>query len=671
MRIRFALLSTAACLAIASGARAQSVNYGQLEQFFGEPVTTSATGSPQKATDAPANMEIINTDEIRRSGAVDIPDVLRFVAGIDVRRYSQGDADVSVRGSNQAMNPRLLVLINGRQVFSDDYGYTVWDTIPVALEEIRQIEVVRGPSSALFGFNAVAGVINIVTFDPLADSVNSVTARGGTDGYGGGSAVGTFHWGDTAGLRLSASGYRSSEPAPRNQSPVGAADYNVSPYSRKFVADGRVQLAPNVEVSFEGTSAQSDQAFMVAGNSYLADVLALTNSGKVGLAADTSLGLLDLTAYRNDQHLTLASAALGNSTLNNVSYVVQGSDLFKLGTDHTVRVGVEYRNNSLESVIANGTVGYEDYAASAMWNWQILPDLTLTNSLRIDHLAWHRTDPVLPVSLYSVSDYNNSSFTQPSYNSGLVYKVSEQGTIRLLAAMGVQAPSLIAAGIQAPISVGGHLIGSADGNPNLHPTKVTNYEIDYDHALPSLHSILRTAFFVEQARDVISPIESVPTSLPFFTQATRNIGQSRTVGGEIGIKGELNGWRWNASYSLARVKDQLAGSYSLTTPNAVDYADASPTSIIIGGFGYSVGKWEADVAARWQTGYSDFRSNDASVVQPYRIGSYLTSTVRVGYKLLDSLQVAVTAEQLNQASIIQSAGLPVDRRVLFSLGAQF
>ena len=68
-----------------------------------------------------------------------------------------------------AVQPRLLVLINGRQVYLDDYGRTAWQTLPVQIDEIRQIEVVKGPNSALFGFNAMGGVINIITFDPLAD----------------------------------------------------------------------------------------------------------------------------------------------------------------------------------------------------------------------------------------------------------------------------------------------------------------------------------------------------------------------------------------------------------------------------------------------------------------------------------------------------------------------
>jgi outer membrane receptor for ferrienterochelin and colicins len=86
----------------ASGAQAQTMDYGSLEQLFGEPVTTSAIGSPQKATEAPVNMEIITAEDIRRSGAHDIPGVLRHVPGVDVLPWTNSDEDVGVRGYHQA-----------------------------------------------------------------------------------------------------------------------------------------------------------------------------------------------------------------------------------------------------------------------------------------------------------------------------------------------------------------------------------------------------------------------------------------------------------------------------------------------------------------------------------------------------------------------------------------
>src|SRR5690606_15436990 len=128
----------------------------------------------------PATMVIITAEQIRRSGAVDIPGVLQHVTGVDVLRWTNSGADVGVRGYNKVFSPRQLVLINGRQVYADYYGYTDWTTLPVELGEIRQIELVKGPDSALFGFNAVGGVINIITFAPQHDAVNFVEVRAGT-----------------------------------------------------------------------------------------------------------------------------------------------------------------------------------------------------------------------------------------------------------------------------------------------------------------------------------------------------------------------------------------------------------------------------------------------------------------------------------------------------------
>ena len=122
----WALFLALLCLELSAtvmNARAQSVDHGALEQLFGEPVTTSATGKPQKVSEVPANMEIITQEDIRRSGADNIPDILQFITGMDVRRFGFGETSVAVRGLNRAMNARLLVLVNGRQVYQDDYGY--------------------------------------------------------------------------------------------------------------------------------------------------------------------------------------------------------------------------------------------------------------------------------------------------------------------------------------------------------------------------------------------------------------------------------------------------------------------------------------------------------------------------------------------------------------------
>ena len=111
-RARTALAAGACCLAWTVSARAQVVDYGSLEELFGEPVTTSATGSPRRASQVPANMEIITAEDIRRSGADNLPDILRLVPGIDVRRYGFAAAEGQAR-REAAMPPfgRLAAVI--------------------------------------------------------------------------------------------------------------------------------------------------------------------------------------------------------------------------------------------------------------------------------------------------------------------------------------------------------------------------------------------------------------------------------------------------------------------------------------------------------------------------------------------------------------------------------
>ena len=104
------LLKVTVCavpLLAASGARAQIVDYGELEDLFGEPVTTSATGKPQKVSDVTANMVIITQDQIRQSGADNIPDALQYVTGLNFRRNGVAEPDLAIRGYDTPWNPRL------------------------------------------------------------------------------------------------------------------------------------------------------------------------------------------------------------------------------------------------------------------------------------------------------------------------------------------------------------------------------------------------------------------------------------------------------------------------------------------------------------------------------------------------------------------------------------
>ena len=535
----FAGVSALAITAVSFPASAQSVDYGSLEQLYGESVTTSATGKPQKVSEVPANMEIITQDDIRRSGADNIPDILQFVTGLGIRRNAFADAAVSVRGYGQAINARLLVLLNGRQVYVDDYGYVPWQTIPVALDEIRQIEVVKGPNSALFGFNAVGGVINIITYDPLYDSAGAITARTGTQRLTSGSVFDTVHIGPDVGVKATAGGYMAHEfsnpyTLPRTLNP-----------EQGFVnADSKVRLAPGVIATLSASSVTANNLGVGSPGSILQRYYR-TNSVAAGISGDSPIGALALNMYRNGLEFD-STAGTGGATnfWNNQVYVVQGSDVVRLNADHTLRLGLEYRNNNLDApIFVNRSVGYQVVSGSAMWDWQINPQISLTNAVRFDHLMLNHSGLAVLADGFTNAQFNNRTIDEPSFNSGLVYRPTDLDTIRITAARGVQVPSLLQFGL------------AGNGNPNLEPTIVMNYEADYDRALPVIDSVLRTAVFYQTNTDLlaignVSPNVLAPNGR--LARISNNIGSSDETGLEIGIKGHSpSGFRWNASYTYS------------------------------------------------------------------------------------------------------------------------
>ena len=248
-----AALALMASALSAQPAASQGVDRSALESLFGEPVTTSATGKPQRASDVPVAMDIITAEQIGRSGARDIPEVLARFTSLDVQQYNTADYNVTARGYAAPNTPRMLVLVNGRQVYRDDYGRVSWQNIPVQLSEIRQIEVVRGPNSALFGFNAGAGVINIITFDPAFDRVSNLVTRFGNGEYRELSGVVSAPLGAGSGLRLSA-GLREEQAWRRGYGELdGLLDSGRDPRRGQVAGEATFRLAEGVRLSFDAS----------------------------------------------------------------------------------------------------------------------------------------------------------------------------------------------------------------------------------------------------------------------------------------------------------------------------------------------------------------------------------------------------------------------------------
>lgn len=129
---------------------------------------------------SPAAVFVITNEMIRRSGATCVPEALRLAPGVDVARINANMWAITIRGFNGPFSRKLLVLIDGRAVYSPVFGGVFWDTQNVLLEDVDRIEVIRGSGATMWGSNAMNGVINIIT-KKAADSQGAyVTAGGGT-----------------------------------------------------------------------------------------------------------------------------------------------------------------------------------------------------------------------------------------------------------------------------------------------------------------------------------------------------------------------------------------------------------------------------------------------------------------------------------------------------------
>lgn len=156
-----------AALSLAPAARASGLVDGDIADLtleqLNEIVITSVSRHEEKLGHAAASIYIISATDIRRSGVRSLPEALRLAPNLEVARVDARNYAISARGFNSPFANKLLVLIDGRSVYSPFFSAVFWDAQGVVMEDIERIEVISGPGSTLWGVNAVNGVINIIT----------------------------------------------------------------------------------------------------------------------------------------------------------------------------------------------------------------------------------------------------------------------------------------------------------------------------------------------------------------------------------------------------------------------------------------------------------------------------------------------------------------------------
>ncbi|RPI20118.1 MAG: TonB-dependent receptor, partial [Acidobacteria bacterium] len=193
-------------LAVAVPAHAQRGRQEKLERMtlpeLLDMKVTSVSKKEEKSFRTPAAVFVVTNEEIRRSGARNIPDALRLVPGVQVAQIDANKWAISIRGFNHRFANKLLVLIDGRSVYTPIFSGVYWGLQDLLLEDIERIEVIRGPGATLWGSNAVNGVINIITRHSKDTQGGYAEVGAGTLEHGYGSARHGAQLGDNATYRV-------------------------------------------------------------------------------------------------------------------------------------------------------------------------------------------------------------------------------------------------------------------------------------------------------------------------------------------------------------------------------------------------------------------------------------------------------------------------------------
>lgn len=241
---------------------------GEADPFFGEiPMVLTASRLAQSPLDAPAPVTVIDREMIVASGFNEIHDLLRLAPGFLVADHPDGPPTVASHGLGDAHARRIKVMVDGRTINSPLWGNVIWDNLPLRVDDVERIEVVRGPNGAAYGVNAFQGVVNIITRAPSTESGRAFVVRAGRNGfrdYGvrlNGAGGGVFDW------RLSASRRELTSFEPHYRARLGdwhsseSLTRNTAHFSSVLQLSAADELSLQVGVS-EGSSQRGAEAYL-------------------------------------------------------------------------------------------------------------------------------------------------------------------------------------------------------------------------------------------------------------------------------------------------------------------------------------------------------------------------------------------------------------------------
>ncbi|HLK33578.1 MAG TPA: TonB-dependent receptor [Terriglobales bacterium] len=504
---------------------------------------TSAAKKEQSLSQTAAAVYVITAEEIRRSGVTTLTDALRLAPGVQVAQLSSDTWAISIRGFNAVYSNKLLVLIDGRSVYSAVFSGVLWNEEDLMLEDIERIEVIRGPGAALWGSNAVNGVINIITRPAHETQGTRVTLGGGSQDRGLGKARYGGSFRESLDYRIYGKYFN------RNSLGGIAGVYDGSGWSMTrggFRADWKATARDNL--TFEGSMYRGE-----AGQIAYLILPAVGAPGPVPLTDNSGGDFL----LRWKRHLARGSeiaaqayydrAHRGNFPLG------QNEDALNLDFQHHVRLGERndmiwgggFCSTRVRSSAVNFTpasiqphTSLQSFSAFAQDEVVLVPErLWATAGARFEH-----------------NDYTGWE-SQPTLR--LLWKPRQRHALWAAASRAVRIPSVYEVSIRLPVPAGSLLPFPATviGNSHLRSESLLAYELGY-RVQAAQHISLDVAAFYNRYNRLVgyNPLPLPPVGpLPQILLQTSSAMRGQTYGGEFSATYiPVHVWSLQGSYSLFR-----------------------------------------------------------------------------------------------------------------------
>lgn len=655
-----------------------------------EESVVSSSRAAQSTLDAPNSTTMITAQDIRLSGLTNPGHTLRRAAGVSILHTGPGDAQVSIRGLNQRLSNRVVVLVDGRSVYLDFIGVTLFSFIPIGMEDIERIEVIRGPASALYGADAMSGIINIIT-RPLGEGRSFVTAGIGDQGQ---YLVSTGVYGRADRFRFRIGG--GYQRADQYALEVPTSRVDLEPSGRD-PALGLQRLYFHGELSyrFDGGYTLRAGSGVTSGEVTFQGISRLRQlRGSDGTFAQTFLSLQ--TPWGLSTRVFWNRFGMGTS---NIAFVPGGMDIaqrFPVQRSDVVDAEVVYSNTFDLFGIQNQLIGGVAYRFKQVeWVWLRDGEQTQHHGALFLQDTMRFSD-VLQFVLSVRGDLHPLVGPQVSPRGSVVVHPTAGQTIRLTGGAAFRSPTFVESYIEVPNSTPLRAVTAFGvGNTSVNPERLISVELGYMNQMTDffalelngyynvvLDQILLTRNSPYRLFDYVDPAGNqraryyeqyqafALSELSFANEAE----QFQQIGGEIGLRVfPVQGLDLYANYAIHETS-HFAGPRGNLTDDARTSAHMVNAGIQFRSpFGLDLSldfSWQSD---QWWVEQVLDTERGGVVFRRFHLPSYATLNARVGWRFFgDQLELAAVGTNLIADGHREHPfGQPVDRRFMGFVTVRF